>query len=246
MSRLRLAQIFALALVVLLMALAPLRLALEAMGAERGGLAARAVTGTVWRGQLKAARFGGVELGDVGLGLDIAGLFLGGGRVWFRTQGPVSARGVLLLTRSRSGVSGVDANLPLEAVMPQAPVRGRLDLKDVDLEFRHGACKSARGRIVLDHLTLPGGAPLAPNLVLSGAPTCSGGAAVTRLNGLADGVAIDLVIKLDGAGGYRLETVLRATNPQFAALAALSGFERTMDGFRRVDEGRLGGGDVPA
>lgn len=246
MSRLRLAQIFALALVVLLIGLAPLRLALGAMGAERGGLAARAVTGTVWRGELKAARFGGVELGDVGLGLDVAGLFLGGGRVWFRTRGPVSAHGVLLLTGSRSGVSSVDANLPLEAVMAQAPVRGRLGLKDVDLEFRHGTCRSAKGRIVLDHLTLPGGAPLAPNLVLSGAPTCRGGAAVVALSGMADGVAIDLVIKLDGAGGYRLETVLRATNPQFAALAVLSGFERTMEGFRRVDQGRLGRDDVPA
>lgn len=242
MSRLRLAQVFTIALALLLIGLAPLRLALDAMGAERRGLAAREASGTIWRGRLLGARFGGVELGDVRLGLDAAGLFLGGGRVWFRTQGPISAGGVLLLSGKRSGARSLDGTLPLGLVIPQAPVHGRLGLKDVDLEFRHGLCRSAGGRVSLDQLTLPGGGPLAPALVLSGAPTCRGGAAVIPLSGLADGVAIDVLIRLDGAGGYRLETVLRATNPRFAALAALRGFERTIDGFRRVDQGRLSGG----
>lgn len=240
MSQLRLAQIFALAVGVLLIALTPLRWALHAAGADQRGLAAQSATGTVWRGELKAARMGGVELGDVGLGLDIPGLFLGGGRAWFNAKAPISARGVIALTGSRA-IGGLHASLPLDAVMAHAPVRGRLTLKDVDLEFRRGACSSAKGQVTLDQMSLPGGAPLAPSLVLSGEPSCRDGMVVAPLSGLADGVAIDLLISLDAAGRYRLETVLRATNPQFAALPGLSGFERTMEGFRRVDQGRLDG-----
>lgn len=239
MSQLRLMQIFALAVVVLLIALTPLQWALHAAGAQQRGLAAQSATGTVWRGELKAARFGGVELGDVGLGLDIPGLFVGGGRAWFNAEAPISARGVIALTGSRAGIASLDASLPLEAVMPHAPVRGRLTLKDVDLEFRRGACRSARGQITLGQMSLPGGVPLAPALVLSGEPSCRDGRVAAPLSGLADGVSIDLLISLDAAGRYRLETALRATNPQFATLPALSGFERTMEGFRRVDQGRL-------
>jgi len=241
MSQLRLVQVFALAVVVLLIALTPLQWALHAASAEQRGLTAQSATGTIWAGQLKAARLGGVALGDVDLGLDVAGLFLGAGRAWFDAQDPIVAGGVIALTGSRSGISSLNASLPLEAVMSQAPVRGRLTLKDVDLEFRHGVCRSAGGQITLDQMSLPGGFPLAPKLVLSGEPSCREGRVVAPLSGLADGVAIDLLISLDAAGRYRLETVLRATNPQFATLPALSGFERTMEGFRRVDEGRVAG-----
>jgi hypothetical protein len=243
-SWLRLAQIFGVALVALVVGLAPLQLALGAMGADRRGLAAQVVSGTIWGGELKTARFGGVELGDLRLGLDVAGLLLGGGRIWFQAHGPVSARGVAMLTGSRFGASGLDATLPLEAVMLRAPVRGRLGLKGVQMEFRHGACHTAQGRITLDRLSLPGGAQLPASLVLSGAPTCRQGAMVAPLSGQAEGVGIDLLLTIDGAGGYRLETLLQATNPGFESMAVLTGFERTMEGFRRVDQGRLGG-DAP-
>lgn len=240
MSRLRLVQTFAGGLLALLVALAPLQLALNMMGVERQGLGARAVTGTIWRGELQGARLGGVGLGDVRLGLHVPGLLLGGERVWFDVQGRMSARGVAVMTGDEFGVGDFDASLPLEGIMSRAPVRGRLRLDGVTAAFRNGACSAATGRVTIDRLSLPGGAQLAPSLALSGVPTCKGGLLVTPLSGQAEGIAVDLLMTIDASGGYRLETLLRAANPSFGALTALGGFERTMRGFVRVDRGRLG------
>jgi hypothetical protein len=240
MSGLRLGQIFAVALLVLLVGLAPLQLGLNMMGGERLGLGARAATGTIWRGELKEARLGGVDLGDVDLGLHIPGLLLGGGRVWFDAQGPMSARGVAVMTRAEFGVVDFEASLPLEEIMSRAPVRGRLRLEGGRVAFRHGACSAATGRVTIDRISLPGGAQLAPGLALSGVPTCKGGLLIIPLSGQADGIGVHLLVTIDASGGYRLETLLRAANPSFEALMALTGFERTMRGFVRVDQGRLG------
>lgn len=241
MSRLRLLQIFGAALLVVLVTLAPLRLALDIMGAERRGLAARAATGTIWRGQLGDARFGAVDLGDVRLGLDIPGLFLGGGRLWFVAKGPAEGRGVLLMTGSRFGAAGLDARLPLQTLMPAAPFSGRLRLEDAHVEFRHGGCRSAKGRVRLEGLSLPGAAH-GPDLVLSGGLSCRGRTLVAPLGGQAEGQRIDMLLTLEGSGAYRAETWLRGTSADFESIAVLAGFERTMEGFRRVDQGRLGGG----
>lgn len=240
MTSARLATIFAAALAVLLLALTPLSLALSLMAADARGLSARVIEGAIWRGRLTDATFAGAPLGDARVGLDLPGLVLGGGRIWFATDGPVSARGVARLSPTRFDLIGVDARLASEGIVRGLPIHGRVRMDDVSVGFRRGACERASGRISVAEIRIQGLAAPLPGLSLTGVPRCERDRLVLPLSGQVEGVSAEAILRVDAAGRYELETSLRSSNPGMLALSGLRGFERTLEGVRRVDRGRLG------
>ena len=64
-----------------LIAFLPLRLALGWFGLAEQGMTAREVTGSIWAGELREARFGQVALGDLSAGVSPLPLLVGRARV---------------------------------------------------------------------------------------------------------------------------------------------------------------------
>jgi general secretion pathway protein N len=212
--------------------LTPLRMALGWLDADRAGLSAREVDGTLWDGRLQDASFRGLPLGDprVALaprrgGLHIVASDLLRGEGVFRP-----AEGL--------DVSALNARLPLDALAGGLPFKGELALTGGAVQIREGRCRTARGEVRISDLALPAGA--LTGLVLSGRLSCREGRLSVPLTGQAGGVAVDALMQVDAAGDYRLETRLRAGDPAAGALAGAAGFQRGLDGYRRVDVGRLG------
>jgi general secretion pathway protein N len=237
MSARRLALMFAIVFVILLVGLFPLRLALGVMSAPAAGLSATSVRGSVWSGVLSGATLGGVRLGEVRAGLDLLGLFRGGGRIWFRTLGPVEAHGVVRPGAAVFGVEGLDAVLPSSLLAPAAPVEGRLQFTDVTAVFRHGDCRQAGGKVRLSDVAF---GPVG-GLVLQGEVRCEGRRLLLPLEGQGQGVALRVRLAVDGQGRYEAETLIRSSDANLAAAGAPPG-ERTLEGYRRLDRGRFGGG----
>ena len=110
MSPLRLAAVFAVAAVVAIAALLPLRVALEQAGAARWGLSATRVEGTVWRGRLDDARLAGAPVGDLRLSLAVPPLLTGRVRLDVRGEagGPVQ-RAVLVRRGTELRIESLEA-----------------------------------------------------------------------------------------------------------------------------------------
>lgn len=240
MSAVRLGLIFALALLVAGVAFLPLRLALAWSGAEAAGLAARRAEGSVWAGVLQEASLGGAPLGVVEVGLDPLSLVVASPRLRFSSTGVVSGTGEAGLGRDGVSLAGAELAAPLAVVLPGLPFRGRLRLKDAAIGFRAGRCASAGGEAVIDQLGLGARGPDIPGLAIAGRLACRDGALVLPLAGEGEGVRFDGTLRVAGDGGYRLESRIRATNPTVDAALGLSGFGRTLEGFARVDHGRMG------
>lgn len=218
-----------------LLLMAPLRLALGWTNADAAGLSARRVDGTIWSGALHGAAYRGVALGDVRGGLD---LFRGGLRV--KGEGQLAGEAVVKLRPRGVGLADVDASLPLNRLAAGLPFDGALELDDVAVDFREGACRSASGQAAVSAVRVLGVDQPIPGLRLAGPVACRDGALVGPLTGTGGGVSVDVTLRLDGAGRYEAATRVRATDP--AALAAISagGFERGLDGFTRTDRGLIG------
>lgn len=230
-----LVPLFSVVFVVMAVLFAPLRMALGWVDADRAGIAATAAEGTVWRGILRGARLGGLSLGDARVGLDPPGLLVLKPGVRLNAEGAMRGEG---LVRS-SGLADVTATVPLAALTPALPLDGRLELRSLQAEFRKGSCSEAGGDVALGDIHLRGVA--VPGLRLAGRAACAGTRLVVPLKGQSGGVAVDADLSVDATGRWRLESRLRATDASVAAAAEAAGFERTLDGFRRLDEGRLGG-----
>ncbi|MCR5881088.1 type II secretion system protein N [Phenylobacterium sp. J367] len=223
----RLWAVFALALPAALLLLVPLRMALGWIDADRAGLSAQGVEGTIWRGTLHDARLRGLPLGEARAGL---APFRGGVAL-----AAVQGRGVV----RPDGVSDVHATLPLGAVASGLPLQGDLGLRSFTVTFRAGACRRAGGEVRLSNLKLGAVAP--PGLELRGQAACRNGRLAIPLTGQSGAVALEAVVTVDGRGVYQLDTTLRATDPLIAAAAQTAGFAQGLDGFSRTDRGRLGG-----
>lgn len=238
MSWRSLAGLFIAVWIVLVLVLAPLSLMLRWTGALAHGLAAERISGSIWNGRLKGLSFRGMSLGEAKVALDPLGVFLGGGRFKFELTGPVQADGVARFHGTSLGLLDLDLAGPASALAGQLPLDARLTLSDADIEFRSGQCRRGRGDVRLDQVRI--GGVRAEGLVLQGAARCDGAAWVAPLKGAAEGVDLEIILRITADGRYQLTTEARSTNATVEAAMALAGFERTVDGFRRTDGGRLG------
>ncbi len=191
--------------------------------------------GSVWRGEVRRASLGPVTLGDLSVGLDPLALLTGQTKVAIRASGgEAKGAGRIALTRRSPGVERFSGSIPLSALGLAGSLSGDLTARDVTAEFGDGACRKAEGDIAA---VVQG---LGPNAVtLKGHPVCQGPVLALPLAGAIEGMALDLVVRLQADGRYNLEATVRTTDPAFGAILAAEGFTSVPGGYGRTSEGKL-------
>lgn len=186
-----------------LVALLPLRLAIDWFGLADHGLTAREAQGSVWLGALDEARVGAIELGDLGTGLRTLPLLVGrarldveGGDEGNRIEGGLTS------TRHGFGIDDVTARLRLAGGAGPLPL-ATLDTNDVSVRFADGLCRSAEGRVTASLAGEIAGMRLPP---LAGNARCDGGALLLPLSGRS-GEAFHF--RLYEGGRYRVDVTVR-------------------------------------
>lgn len=239
--RVRLWGMFAVACVLALALLTPLRLVLGTFAADLP-IAARDVSGSLWAGRLHGARWGAVPLDTLGLRLRLLPL-LYGQQQWVLAGDRIAT----VLVRGRT--SGIrDASGELDLALPASPdARVRLGLDRATVLFREGRCETAEGRVSLD-LQLPvtaAGDDTAwpPSIHLDGRPTCSDSG--TRVEfapagSLPTGIdTIAVTLDIDPAGSYRALTTVRTGAPGLRLALQAHGFDGDATALVRNDRGHL-------
>jgi hypothetical protein len=201
------------------------------MGADRAGVSAAGVSGSIWNGRLKAAEYHGASLGDVEASLNPFALLAGTRRLAVRgTLGNAT-----LVEGTSRGFEMTDASIEVERLRPSLPFTGRLRLESATMLFSGNRCQRAEGRITTDVLQRAFNGP-----EVAGMLSCAGAAAIAQLHGRAQGVEVSIVMRLDSVGGYQAETRIVSTNPMVRGALALAGFIENGAEFIRSDEGVLG------
>jgi general secretion pathway protein N len=190
------------ALLFSLIALLPLRFALDRLGFADSGLSARDVEGSVWLGALAEARFGTVAIGDVATRLRFLPLLIGRARLDLEQEDD-GLRGALTLSRHGFGIDDATGSIeapPMAGLPPPA-----LDLADLSVRFGDGLCAEAAGLVKARFAGEVGGMPLAATL--SGEARCDGRALLLPLVAQSGGDRLD--VRLFADGRYRLDAALR-------------------------------------
>lgn len=191
------------ALLFALVALLPLRVALDALGFADKGLSARQADGSVWLGALAEARFGTIPLGDVATRLRALPLLAGRARLDL-AQDDDGLRAGLTLSRHGFAIDDASGTLfgpGLAALPPPA-----LDLADVSVRFGDGLCAHAEGLVKARFAGELGGIPLAAGF--SGEARCDGPALLLPLASQSGADRLD--VRLFPDGRYRIDATMRA------------------------------------
>lgn len=215
-----------------MVALLPLRIAAGWIG---GGLAAREAGGSVWLGVLKEAQFGPVPLGDLRARLNVLPLLLGRARLSLsrgETEEGGRFEGAVSVSRHAFAVEDLTGQLRTGALFAPLPLAA-LDLDDVSVQFANGLCESAEGQV---RATLSGAlaGAAAPGAML-GALRCAEGALLVPLASQSGMQQVNL--SLGGDGRYRIDLVVRQTDPSLAAALTAAGFRPSAEGYSRRIEG---------
>jgi general secretion pathway protein N len=218
-----------------LLALLPLRLALDWLGMDDRGFAAREARGSIWLGSLSEAQIGTVALGDLTAQLRTLPLFLGRARVDLsRTDEANRLVGSATVSRHSFGIDDMTARLELGSALAPLPVGG-VDLSDVTAHFADGLCTSAEGLVRADvaadvaGITLPGG--------LSGNARCDRGALLLPLVGQSGMEALNLRLFEDGR--YEVELAIRPVDDAMRDRLVAAGFGLSANGYALRSSGRF-------
>lgn len=233
MSRRVLAVVFVLALLLLLAATLPLRMAI-AMGAgdtfETMGLSAVEASGPAWSGHLRAVEWHGVPQGDIAVSLRPLSLLAGTRRVHLAARG----LSVDLLQGRRTGFESASGQLGMPVRRPLATTV-QLSLAGVSLVFIDGRCHEAGGTVMAQLAGV-----LESPLQLEGTVSCDGARGRLALQALEPAnlqAEADLVI--DPQGRLELESRVHPADEASALALQAAGFRPTPDGLVRTDSWRL-------
>jgi general secretion pathway protein N len=220
-----------------LLALIPMRLAIEWLGLGQRGLAAREVQGSVWFGALKEAQYGGVGVGDVHAGLRGLPLLLGRARIALRRDAGTPAdrlEGAATVTRHSFGFDDVTGRVQPGRAFGALPI-AQLDLGDLTAHFENGRCVRAAGTVRaavsgdVAGIALPGG--------LTGTARCAEGALLLPL--VSQSSAESLEVRLHGDGRYEAVVMIRSTDAALAPRMTAAGFAATPQGYSLTVNGQF-------
>jgi len=219
--------VFAFAFVALL----PLRVAAGWFALDGRGLSAREASGSLWFGALREARFGAVPLGDLDARLNVLPLLLGRARLSLSREGADGAfEGAVTVSRHGFGLDDLSGQLrpgPLFAPLPLAT----LDLSAFTAHFAGGRCDHAQGEV---RAGLSG--DLAGMLLssgLRGTARCAEGALLIPL---ASQTGEQLNLRFEGDGAWRIDLLVRPTDPAAPGRLTAAGFTAGQSGYvRRID-----------
>ncbi|WP_375394533.1 type II secretion system protein N [uncultured Sphingomonas sp.] len=230
------AALFGAMLVVMLLALLPMRAALGWIGADDDGLVVRTASGSVWDGRLTDVRFGGLALGDMDAAVSPFALLLGRARIALDGRDPAQAiHGAASLSRHGVAVDSMTAHVPTGSLFAPVPVSA-IDLDTVSVRFRDGQCESADGRVTAT-LASGGIAGIALPATLSGPARCDGGSLLVPLVSQAGTEGI--TIRITGAGSYHADLSLRPGDPAAVARLTGAGFAEQGGAYRLSIDGRF-------
>ncbi|HEX8263404.1 MAG TPA: type II secretion system protein N [Allosphingosinicella sp.] len=191
------------ALLFALVALLPLRFAVDSLGFAERGLTARSAAGSLWVGALDEAQLGPVPLGTVATRLRVLPLLAGRARLDVAQEGDGFRAG---LTASRHGFGIDDASGTIEVAGFGAVPPATLDLSDVSARFADGQCAAAEGMVKVRLAGQLGAAPLVPGF--SGEARCDGQAVLLPLRSQSGADRLD--VRLFADGRYQLDASIRA------------------------------------
>ena len=216
---------------VALLALLPLRLALDAFGFAARGLTARAANGSIWLGALQQAQVGPVPLGDLKARLNFWPLLLGRARLSLAGVDEGTFRGAVTVSRHSFGFDDVSARLRVGALFAPLAV-STLDFDGVSAGFAGGRCTRAQGRV---RAAVSGEmAGLALGSGLTGDARCAGDALLLPL--VSQSGMERLNIRLLPDGRYQLELLVRPADETLRAGLMAAGFHPLGPGLgMRVD-----------
>jgi general secretion pathway protein N len=218
-----------------LVALLPLRLALDWLALDDRGLAAREAKGSIWLGALSEAQLGTVALGDVQAQLRTLPLLLGRARVDLRRDDEAEPfEGSATVSRNGFGIDDMTGALDLGSAFAPLPIAS-LDVSDVTVHFADGQCMAGEGMVratiagEVAGLALPGG--------LSGNARCDEGALLLPLVSQSGMEALN--VRLFEDGRYRIELAVRPADDAIRARLVASGFAQTASGYAFSLEGEF-------
>ncbi len=194
---------FLAALLFSLLALLPLRFAIDAFGFADKGLTADDAVGSVWVGALDDARLGPVPLGDVATRLRALPLLLGRARLDV-AQEEDGFRAGLSASRHGFGIDDASGTLQLPAFAALPP--STLDLADLSVRFADGLCASAQGMVKARLMGELAGAPAGAGF--SGQARCDGPAVLLPL--ASQSGADRLAVRLFADGRFQVDAAVRA------------------------------------
>lgn len=187
------------------------------------GLEADSVSGSVWNGRIRGARYQGLAIGDVDAGLSVRPLLRGDAEIRFKRLGE-RLEGYAMLSRGVRKVSGVEGTVTLPS--PVGGIAVVLGLQDVSVETdAAGGCRAVSGTVTATVGALPVIGEIPP---LEGQPRCDGDAFHAPME-LADR-SVGLDLRLWRTGGWQADLAIRNANVLAAGLLELAGFSRTADG----------------
>ena len=210
-----------------IVALLPLRLALDWLDLDGRGFAAREAQGSIWLGGMSEAQIGAVTLGDLNAQLRSLPLFIGRARVDLsRTDEQNPLTGSATVSRHSFGIDDMTARLELGSALAPLPI-GAVDTSDLTAHFADGRCTGAEGLVRADvaagvgGITLPGG--------LSGNARCDGGALLLPLVSQSGMEALNL--RLFDDGRYEVELAVRPVDDGMRDRLIAAGFALSANGY---------------
>lgn len=222
-----------------LLALLPLRLAIDWFGLGERGLAAREAQGSVWRGALRETQFGAVGVGDVNAGLHVLPLLAGRVRIALtRTESQAGGdgfSGAITLATLAFGVDDATGPLMLTPAMLGRLPLTQVNLEDVTARFENGQCVEAAGVVRATVGGDFGGIALPQGL--SGTVRCDAGALLLALASQSSMETVEL--RLSGDGRYVATALIRSTDAALQPRMAAAGFTLTGQGYGMTVSGGL-------
>jgi general secretion pathway protein N len=218
-----------------IVALLPLRLALDWLALDERGFAAREAKGSIWLGALSEAQFGSLALGDLRASLRTLPLFVGRARVdLVRDDDTEPFRASVTLSRNRFAIDDMTGPLAIGSALAPLPI-GKLAFEDVSAHFTDGLCSSADGRVKAEVVGEAGGLPL-PS-VLSGNARCDQGALLLPLASQSGMESLNL--RLFDDGRYEVALAIRPVDDGMRDRLLAAGFRLTATGYVLESAGAL-------
>lgn len=215
-----------------LVALLPLRLALDWLALDERGVSAREASGSIWLGRLSEARIGDLALGDLFTRLSPIQLFVGRARL--DLDGGERLNGGVGVSRHSFGIDDMTAQLPVAELFAPLPIAA-LDLSDVSVRFEEETCARAEGRVQARIAGDVAGLSLAQGM--SGAARCEAGALLLPLASASGQER--LTLKLRPGGRYEADLSVRASDPLLVQRLTALGFGATSEGYTLSVRGAL-------